>query len=877
MHLTQRDGLSSDHVTCILRHAQGYLWVGTDYGLNRYDGYRFVHYLPDNRRRHRTVSNEKINALAQDAQGDLWIATNDGLNRYCPRTDSFSVWRNTGRNDGSLPNSLVNDILIDRAQQLWLACDNRDLARYDPVGGQFVTYPWKAFLAEVRPDKAAEAYQPIYRLSQKSSGELWLHTKFGLFSFNKTTQKFAYHPTDSGRQAQTYAVGKAQWHLGSDGLTITAQGHRQPLLPGRANNYSAPTGPLTALYREKSNVTWVGGERGLWCYDPLSQYFEHREAGARQGAGTPAWAALPQGKANMPAKASDVIDSRGYRWVIDEDKGLAVRNPATGAWQRPGEAQGFISSSPSSLLADTARRTVWVGSYDYGLFRYDEARDTFLLYRHDEAAPEGSLGGYSVTALCRDARGRIWAATATGGLSCFDYAAQQPFFTITTQDGLPSNQVYGLAADAHGNVWAATPKGLAWVSAQNGRVRAFDRRDGLQTDFLEQAVALREGGEMAVAVSDGYIAFCPDSVLQEPADGGLWITSFKVLDIDMAPRESVVLSWQQNFFSLTFAAVRLSAASRTQCRYRLRGFDQTWRRAEGVPPTATYTNVPPGDYVLEAQAGQPGQWGESSISMRLRISPPFWSTWWFRSLSTLILLAMAWGIYRWRIEQVRSKEVLKATFDQRLARTEMAALRAQMNPHFIFNCLSAVNRFILSQETDEASAYLTKFSRLIRLILENSRCETVPLDRELEALALYIEMEQMRFAEHFEYRLHIAHNVQPEHIELPPLLIQPFVENAIWHGLMHKKSKGMLSIDISYQANRLCIAVEDNGVGRRKATEEDNHKASAKGKSLGMALTAERMALTQQIYGTDASVEVQDLTDSQGCPTGTRILIWMST
>lgn len=172
--------------------------------------------------------------------------------------------------------------------------------------------------------------------------------------------------------------------------------------------------------------------------------------------------------------------------------------------------------------------------------------------------------------------------------------------------------------------------------------------------------------------------------------------------------------------------------------------------------------MPPGDYVLEIKSGREGNWRITGVRLGIHIEPPFWETWWFRALVLCMVAAAIWGLYRWRIAQVK-QEALKTEFNQRIARTEMAALRAQMNPHFVFNCLSSINRFILVNQPDEASAYLTKFSRLIRLILDNSRTETVPLNKELEALQLYVEMEQMRFNDRFEYRLNVADDVQPKH------------------------------------------------------------------------------------------------------------------
>ena len=188
------------------------------------------------------------------------------------------------------------------------------------------------------------------------------------------------------------------------------------------------------------------------------------------------------------------------------------------------------------------------------------------------------------------------------------------------------------------------------------------------------------------------------------------------------------------------------------------------------------------------------------------------------------------------------KEQKLAAYKNRTADLEMMALRAQMNPHFIFNCLNSINRFILKNEPETASDYLTKFSKLIRLILQNSQAKSVCLENELEALRLYMDMEVSRFEHHFEYQIICDPDLEIEHLEVPPLIIQPYVENAIWHGLMHKGDKGHLLIELHQENNTLYCLITDDGVGRKRAAELKS-KSASKNKSLGMQITAHRLEL----------------------------------
>ena len=228
---------------------------------------------------------------------------------------------------------------------------------------------------------------------------------------------------------------------------------------------------------------------------------------------------------------------------------------------------------------------------------------------------------------------------------------------------------------------------------------------------------------------------------------------------------------------------------------------------------------------------------------------------------------------------------LTSSFKQQIAQTEITALRAQMNPHFIFNCLNSIQYFTAKNDSESASNYLAKFSKLIRLVLENSRSEKVTLQNELETLRLYIEMEAMRFQNKLSYKLSINPDIDQEYIQIPPLLLQPFVENAIWHGLMHKEEGGKVTITVELQNNTsrtideelqtitvLRISIADDGIGREKAAEFKS-KTATKNKSFGMKVTADRINLINQLYKTQTQIQIIDLKDPLGLATGTKVII----
>lgn len=214
----------------------------------------------------------------------------------------------------------------------------------------------------------------------------------------------------------------------------------------------------------------------------------------------------------------------------------------------------------------------------------------------------------------------------------------------------------------------------------------------------------------------------------------------------------------------------------------------------------------------------------------------------------------------------------KLKLQQRSDELKMQALRAQMNPHFIFNCLSAINHFILKGDTDTASDYLTRFSRLIRLVLVNAEKNSISLEEELGMLKLYLDMEQLRFKDAFDYHIRYDADIQPSMVEVPSFILQPFCENAIWHGLLHKEGKGELMIDLAMKDDAMICTITDNGIGMVKAAENKARLTEKKG-SYGLALTTERLALFNDQTKAAGFFRMEDITDTTGKVTGTKVVL----
>jgi hypothetical protein len=223
----------------------------------------------------------------------------------------------------------------------------------------------------------------------------------------------------------------------------------------------------------------------------------------------------------------------------------------------------------------------------------------------------------------------------------------------------------------------------------------------------------------------------------------------------------------------------------------------------------------------------------------------------------------------WKLKELES-EKKRVELERQSVQLEMQALRAQMNPHFIFNSLSSINHFILRNESKTASNYLTRFSRLIRMVLINSQKPLITLYDELEMLRIYLEMERLRFKNSFDYGITFLNAIDSDNIYVPPLLLQPFCENAIWHGLMNKDGQGRLDIELRMGDNTLTCIITDNGIGRKRA-EEMKSKSAEKEKSMGLKITADRLSLLNAEKGIATFYTIEDIKDEDGNDAGTKV------
>jgi len=342
---------------------------------------------------------------------------------------------------------------------------------------------------------------------------------------------------------------------------------------------------------------------------------------------------------------------------------------------------------------------LWIGTFDGGVNRLDQKTGVFTRYRHDSQNPQ-SLNNNAVYSIYAEANGFIWIGTFGSGLNRLDPNTGQAIH-YTDRDGLPDNFVKSILPDANGNLWLGTDKGLSRFNPQTGAFKNFTVKDGLLSNqFLSAAYFKNREGRLFFGSEGGVIAFYPDSLKDNPYVPPVVITRFNVFDKPLPlPRalsalEEIKLSYRQNFFSFDFVALDYTAPLKNQYAYQLEGFDPDWVQS-GTRHYASYTNVDPGEYVFRVKgSNSDGVWNEQGAAIKIIITPPFWQTWWFRTLAIFSVLASAFTWHQIRIRRVEEKrQALEQQVKERTAFSE--ALQHALNEvESLKNRLEAENVYL---------------------------------------------------------------------------------------------------------------------------------------------------------------------------------------
>ncbi|MBA2562445.1 MAG: histidine kinase [Chitinophagaceae bacterium] len=878
--------LSNNHVSALYEDPDGTLWIGTgspffeqgEGGLNRFDKKtgKFIRYLHDPKNPHSLINN-KVRAIFEDSRETFWVGTaGDGLHTMNKQTGKFErhCYNPAYPERLSRPplknkkvqfwsDDVITFINEDGAGAIWIGTFQGGLSRYDAKTKKLTHYQ---SLKDSLPRKDATCFWWTYTSKE---GVIWIATWEGLFRTDPFLKSVPHFATGSAVNRMYEDTSGVLWLGTNDGLIRNDRknGSIKRFVHEKNNPFSLTSNSIWSIREDHSGILWVGTDNGLNRFNSKTQTFTRYQN-------------QPESDNSISSGLVDVIyeDRHGSLWVAPYGGGLDRMDTQTGNFihYRSKQQDTNSLSMPSiSCIQEDRFGYLWIGTLEGGgLNRLQPQTGKFKRY----------LRGTDISSILEDSNGIIWVATGSG---LYRYEQSSDNFSYFIDPGAGITGPFIAAAileDDQKNLWINSSIGIIRLNSQRNQTTIYNKNHRVMVeDFAGESGSWKgKKGELFFGDLKGYYAFFPNEFIVNPKAPEVVISDFRLADKSVKPEKDgplneplmqtkeIRLHYNQNVFSFDFAGIHYSSPEENRHLLMLENLDNTWRKA-GEEKTAYYYNVPPGRYVFRVKAANSdGVWAEKSIAVI--VAPPWWRTWWAYILFALLFAGLIYVFIQYRINKIRMQHEIVLQ-QHKATELEMQALRAQMNPHFIFNSLNAINRFILQNNKLQASEYLTKFSRLVRLILQNSQASLIPLESELEALQLYLELEAVRFDHQFEYKIKVDDELDAEILKVPPLIIQPYAENAIWHGLMHKEERGHLNIDVSQEDSHLFFKITDDGIGRKQAALAS--KSATRHKSMGLRITADRIAMIQNTNGNESPVTINDLVNADGSAAGTEVIIKM--
>lgn len=996
--LTSKEGLSNNEVSHITQDKDGFIWISTMDGLNRFDGYRVRHFF-HNPANENSLANNSIFKVIPDSLDRLWVSTVEGLSLFDKRTGSFRNFRHNPADSTSLDNDQFTRIYIDKKNRPWVS----SLSSTFSLDSQFHFRKIETGIQNLK-DGESKDINSYEGLMEDSQGRLWAYHFDHIFQIDKSTRRVVksfgiskgnivcfYQDADSKFWIGTFEGGLMQFDPDNgkiscvslpnganvvysisdwwdqhhkrwlalaadiifilvDPVTLQCKGYSfqqgynsQPVIPKRVVRH---------VFVDQQNILWIATDAGVCYVVPSRQVYDlwpipttvadwvFSLCETRDGYWTVRWMGESLDFFDRNGHLSHVIDSirvggkklplvdslkpycvfnegdsvlwfttgiflaridisskkvqlfkppDGYNmtglrsilplddhtWWIrtrnDGANGIYVFDPKrcqfTGHFvNKPGQP----GSVPAQLLCifQTSNHELYVTSRNQGLFKFDpETRQFHPLFRFQDKDLVRHSNNFGT--LTEDRNGLLWIGSFAGVIA-IDPSSGKLVVDYTGDEAIGGVEVSGVIFDQDQNAWLSTARGVFHILRSTGQVKALIPAEG-GLDNVYGIFQEAQNHDIFCGIKGYLLHIMPFDLLklQATKTAPVHFSEATVMD---APRyfqytktgqKELKLEPGQNRFSIDFSVLNYDGPNHYY--YKLEGVMNDWQQNEnGHLP---FYNISAGTYTLVVRGSDSA--GDSQDSVIINVQPHWWQTNLFMLFVLSVVVLVTVLLVRRRIVQIREEASIK----QRMAEMEMIALRSQMNPHFIFNSLTSIENFMMQNEKRLASTYLNKFARLIRAILDSSRSETVPLSHELETLKLYVDLEQLRFNHQFTFTLEIDPRLVNEDTYVPALLLQPYVENAIVHGLAHStKPERKIEVHILLKDNFINYLVNDNGIGRKlsalyNAQNKPNHQ------SVGLDISEERVQAFNSRHGAKGGVTITDLYHPDGTAAGTSVEI----
>ena len=869
LNFSKKAGLYNTNITSFCKGNDKIMYIGTSKGL-----YTFTNNIIKEAKK---LSHYKITCLYRSNISDIYIGTDKGLILY--GDNKFELIDKLS----GLPSNQINCLSI-RGENIVIGTD-KGLSFYNIASKKITNY----FIENGLIDENISA------LLNQNDEYLWIGSQTGLLRFDG--EQFFYYNIGYDNNSN---VVRCLTQDREDNIWI---GTHSGLFKYRDNSFSTfdkVSGPGNAfifqIFRDSKDNLWLCSENnGVYKYH--QGYF--KRYGIKEGLGTNVC------KAGMQ-------DKEGHLLFGTKNSVLQFVNEWFHEISLPKNFEG-----PFELLYQTRNNAIWMaGSNGVCSLKWKNNIPEIKYY----ALP--TKINFQVYGLCEDDENNLWIGTYHAGLfklkgdSIHNVSqelgiAEEDFFTlkyingiifsaslngvlvlntktnkvkyINEQDGLNSELVYSIEfADNKNTLWIGTNQGVnklnlkKYLEENKIEITAYGKEQGFMgVECNTNGIWEDSNGALWFGTVSGLVKHEPFNFKKNTQKNSTVIQNIKLLNEDTLLPNNSNLRSDFNSIAFYYKGICLTNPEKVLYVKKLEGLEKEW----SLPSTedySKYANLAPGKYTFKVKScNNEGIWDDLETKFAFAIMTPFYTTWWFILLVIISVGLLVYLSVTTRIRAIKKKQHIEFERKVEISRIELKALRSQMNPHFIFNSLNSIQHYIFNSKTDEAIKYLSKFARLVRIILNNSNKHTVTVGADIEALKLYLELEQMRFEEKFEYEILIDSSVDTDYDIMPPLLTQPYVENAILHGLNPKPEKGKLTITLTSKNNFLICTIVDNGIGRLKSSKIKHTMPGKQHKSLGMKITEDRLRILNEVNNSKLSVNIIDLTDDNGNSLGTKVELFV--
>ncbi|MFI5135015.1 MAG: two-component regulator propeller domain-containing protein, partial [Chitinophagales bacterium] len=797
-----------------------------------------------------------IHSLYADHEGNLWVSTYaPGLFCYEKSDNRLLTFDESAIRKEfhleSVPHIFFSNFLEDRYGHIWIATYYGGLLQYDRTSNQFHSFQYSA-----SNPKSLRYDVSLFGIMEDRDGNLWVGSDEGVNYFNPGPALFTNYFYQENVN-NSFPNGAAQsfvktrsgeiWIATYGGGVVRCDSQFNIIhiyKSAGSNNPVAAYDQFFSLTEDGDGKIWIGGREGtLSIYDPLTDRFQNLQPKELHG--------------STPVVMQN--DAEGNIWFGMRQGYLSEWNAKEKKFFDYDSLFGRAEVLHSFIydLYPDKDGAIWIANGEHGLMKLNAAHDAIQKFTAIDPSLHDVSADSNVLCLNRYDDSTLVVGTLNNGIYLFNKHSEK-FHRLKPANGKFNAFITGVSSPIDNKLWVASPNGLSLYDLQKSELINYSEADGIVNDSYS-SVFYPYDHKLLVGNGTGFLSINPSAFSTSIPKLNVEITGFTVFDLPISidslieKKLPVHLSYKQNYFSISFICPSYFQTQSFFYSFRLRDVDPDWRTATNNPE-ATYTGLKGGTYVFEVRSENSAHEQGPVTQLTIVVQPPFWQTTWFYFLVAAVMLLLLAVIYYSRIRKIRREERMRAEVNNRIQEMKLTVLRTQLNPHFMFNSLNAIHNFILNNDQHQATVYLSKFARLMRMVLDTSQQNLIPLQQEMEMLSLYLELEKLRLNNSLDYSIHADEKLNTMETMVQPLLMQPCIENAIWHGLNYKEENRKLELQIHREDSRLCFELEDNGVGREAAAKlrnDRNHTHESK----GISIVQERLDLLGKQFKISSSMD----------------------